>query len=71
MFAEKEVAAHVSSAPNDPIFIAIEMSRSKWWWSAPSASDKIGIHVLPWGDVAALHTLIDPSFPCRRHARDG
>ncbi len=60
MLAEKEVAAHVSSAPNDPIFIAIEMSRSKWVVGAHlPASDKIGIHVLPWGDVAALHTLID------------
>ncbi len=30
MLAEKEVAAQVSSTDADPIFIAIEMSRSKW-----------------------------------------
>ncbi len=60
MLAEKEIAAPVSSAPNDPIFIAIEMSRSKWVVGTHlPASDKVGIHVLPWGDIAALHALID------------
>jgi transposase len=60
MLAEKEVTTPVSSASNDPIFIAIEMSRSKWVVGTHlPTSGKIGIYALPWGDVAALHALID------------
>ena len=60
MLTEKEVVASVPSAHIDPIFISIEMSRSKWVVGAhlPGA-DKVGIHVTPWGDVAALLTLIE------------
>ena len=60
MLLEKEVAASTSPTIADPIFIAIEMSRSKWVVGAhlPGA-DKVGIHVTPWGDVAALLTLIE------------
>lgn len=60
MLAEKEVAAPVPSADTDPIFVAIEMSRSKWVVGAHvPASDKVGIYTLDWGDTAALLTLID------------
>lgn len=60
MLAEKEVAAQVSSMDTDPIFIAIEMSRSKWLVGTHlPASAKIGIHVMDWGDTAALFALID------------
>ena len=60
MLTEKDVAAPMSPTITDPIFIAIEMSRSKWVVGAhlPGA-DKVGIHVTPWGDVTALLTLID------------
>ena len=60
MLPEKEVTIPVPSAPSDPIFIAVEMSRSKWVVGAHlPASDKIGIHVLPWGDTGALLSLIE------------
>lgn len=60
MLAEKEVAAPVPSVATDPIFVAIEMSRSKWVVGTHvPASDKVGIHTLDWGDTAALFTLID------------
>ncbi|WP_375395481.1 IS110 family transposase [uncultured Sphingomonas sp.] len=60
MLTKKEVAASTSPTIVDPIFIAIEMSRAKWVVGAhlPGA-DKVGIHVTPWGDVAALLTLIE------------
>ena len=60
MLPEKEVVTSVPSADTDPIFVAIEMSRSKWVVGTHlPGSDKVGIHVAPWGDVAALLTLID------------
>lgn len=60
MLAEKEFAAQDSSADTDPIFIAIEMSRSKWLVGTHlPASTKVGIHTLDWGDTAALFALID------------
>ncbi|PWB84625.1 MAG: IS110 family transposase, partial [Methylocystaceae bacterium] len=60
MLTEKEVAAEVSSTNTDPIFIAIEMSRSKWLVGTHlPASAKIGIHAMDWGDTAALFALID------------
>jgi transposase len=60
MLAEKEIAAQVSSMDTDPIFIAIEMSRSKWLVGTHlPASAKIGIHAINWGDTAALFALID------------
>jgi transposase len=60
MLAEKEVAAQVSSTATDPIFIAIEMSRSKWLVGTHlPASAKVGIHSMDWGDTAALFVLID------------
>lgn len=48
MLPEKEVVTPASSMISDPIFIAIEMSRSKWVVGAhlPGA-DKVGIHVTP------------------------
>ena len=60
MLPEKEVTASTLPTITDPIFISIEMSRSKWVVGAhlPGA-DKVGIHAVPWGDVAALLTLID------------
>jgi transposase len=60
MLADKEIAAQVSSMDTDPIFIAIEMSRSKWLLGTHlPASAKVGIHVMDWGDTAALFALID------------
>ncbi len=60
MLAEKEIAAQVSSIDIDPIFIAIEMSRSKWLVGTHlPASAKVGIHAMGWGDTAALFALID------------
>lgn len=47
MLAEKEVAAQFSSMDTDPIFIAIEMSRSKWLVGTHlPGSAKVGIHAM-------------------------
>lgn len=44
----------------DPIFISVEMSRSKWVVGAHSpVSDKIGLHTIDWGDTTALFAIID------------
>ncbi|WP_363351649.1 transposase [Methylocystis echinoides] len=60
MLAQKEVAAEVLSIESDPIFIAIEMSRSKWLvGSHLPTSTKVGIYTLDWGDTSALFALID------------
>ena len=60
MLAEKEVTVLASSVATDPIFVAIEMSRSKWvvGTHVPTSS-KVGIHIVEWGDVDALLTLVD------------
>jgi len=52
MLAEKEVVVPALSVATDPIFVAIEMSRSKWVIGAhvPTAA-KISIHAVEWGDV--------------------
>jgi len=58
MLAEKEVAAPASSVATDPIFVAIEMSRSKWVVGTHvPTSTKVGIHAVDWGDVDALLQL--------------
>jgi len=60
MLAEKEVAAPAPSIATDPIFIAIEMSRSKWVVGTHiPTSTKVGIHTVEWGDAAALLGLVD------------
>ena len=60
MLAEKEGTVPASSVATDPIFVAIEMSRSKWVVSTHiPTSSKVGIHILEWGDVDALLTLVD------------
>jgi transposase len=58
MLAEKEVVAPALSVATDPIFVAIEMSRSKWviGTHVPTAT-KVGIHAVEWGDVDALLQL--------------
>ncbi|HLO19226.1 MAG TPA: IS110 family transposase [Sphingomicrobium sp.] len=58
MFAEKEVVAPALSVATNPIFVAIEMSRSKWviGTHVPTAA-KVGIHAVEWGDVDALLQL--------------
>src|SRR5579872_3520969 len=58
MLAEKEVVAPALSVATDPIFVAIEMSRSKWviGTHVPTAA-KVGIHAVEWGDVDALLQL--------------
>lgn len=58
MITEKEVAAPALSVITDPIFMAIEMSRSKWVIAThvPTAT-KVGIHAIEWGDVDALLQL--------------
>lgn len=49
MRAEKEVAAQVLSIDADPIFIAIEMSRSQRLVGRRlPASTKVGIHTMDW-----------------------
>ena len=58
MLAEEEVATPASSVANDPIFVAIEMSRSKWVvGSHVPTTSKVGIHAVDWGDVDALLQL--------------
>ena len=60
MLAEKEVAAPASSVANDPIFVAIEMSRSKWVVGTHiPTSSKVGIYTVEWGDAAALLALVE------------
>jgi transposase len=60
MLAEKEVAIAVPSVDTDPIFIAIEMSRSKWVVGTDvPRSAKISIHTIDWGDPGGLFALID------------
>jgi len=60
MLAEKEGTVPASSVATDPIFVAIEMSRSKWVVGTHiPTSSKVGIHIVEWGDVDALLTLVD------------
>jgi hypothetical protein len=49
MRAEKDVAAQVLSIDADPIFIAIEMNRSKRLVGRRlPASTQVGIHTMDW-----------------------
>ena len=60
MLAKKEVAAPAPHLDTDPIFIAIEMSRSKWVVGTHvPTSDKVGVHSIEWGDVPALLSLVN------------
>ena len=60
MLAEKEVAAPAPSINIDPIFVAIEMSRSKWVVGTHiPTSSKVGVHTVEWGDAAALLALVE------------
>ena len=60
MLAEKEVAAPAPSIATDPIFVSIEMSRSKWVVGTHiPTSTKVGIHTVEWGDAAALLGLVE------------
>ena len=60
MLTDREVAAAVPSISSDPIFIAIEMSRSKWMVAAHvPTTGKVGIYTVAWGDTVALFGLID------------
>lgn len=68
MLVEKEVAAPALSAATDPIFVAIEMSRSKWVIGTHvPTSNKVGIYAVAWGDVDALLQLF---ARLRRRAAD-
>ena len=59
MLTEKEVAAPTPSIDTDPIFVAIEMSRSKWIVGTHiPTSSKVCIHTVEWGDAAALLSLV-------------
>ena len=60
MLPDKEVATPFASVANDPVFISIEMSRSKWVVGAhvPTA-DRVSIRVIDWGDITALLALIE------------
>lgn len=45
---------------SEPIFVSVEMSRSKWVVGVHApGSDKIGIHTFDWGDAASLLALIE------------
>jgi transposase len=60
MLAEKEVTVQALPVATDPIFVAIEMSRSKWVVGTHiPTSSKVGIHTVEWGDADALLTLVD------------
>lgn len=60
MTAENEVALPGAMVTRDPIFISIEMSRSKWVIGAHvPTTDKVSIHTIDWGDITALLALID------------
>jgi transposase len=60
MPAAQKVVTRVPSVDTDPIFIAVEMSRSKWVVGAHvPTSDKVSIYTMDWGDTAALFSLID------------
>ena len=60
MLAEKEVAAPAPSINTDPIFIAIEISRSKWVVGTHiPTSSKVSVHTVEWGDAAALLALVE------------
>ena len=60
MLTAQKVVARVPSVDTDPIFIAVEMSRSKWVVGAHvPTSDKVSIYTMDWGDTAALFSLID------------
>jgi transposase len=60
MLAEKEVTVSALSVATDRIFVAIEMSRSKWVVGTHiPTSSKVGIHTVESGDVDALLTLVD------------
>lgn len=60
MPAAQKVVARVPSMDTDPIFIAVEMSRSKWVVGTHvPTSDKVSIYTMAWGDIAALFSLID------------
>lgn len=60
MLTEKEVTVPAPSLDTDPIFIAVEMSRSKWVVGTHvPTSDKVSIHTLEWGDVPALLVLVE------------
>jgi hypothetical protein len=76
MLAEKEVAAPAPSINTDPIFIAIEISRSKWVVGTHiPTSSKVSVHTVEWGDAAALLALVErlrsrpPIFSASRTCR--
>jgi len=60
MLTEKEVVAPAPSLDTATIFIAIEMSRSKWVVGTHTpTSDKVSVHTIEWGDVTALLALVE------------
>lgn len=57
---ERSAAAEERAAPRPTIFVAVEMSRSKWIVGCHTPlADKIGCHAIAWGDVGDLRALID------------
>lgn len=57
---EHSAAAEGRAAPQPTIFVAIEMSRSRWVVACHTPlADKIGCNAVAWGDVPALRALID------------
>ncbi|MFG1307265.1 hypothetical protein V5F34_24385 [Xanthobacter autotrophicus] len=60
MTAENEIALPGAMVARDPIFISIEMSRSKWVIGVHvPTTDKVSIHMIDWGNMTALLALID------------
>lgn len=57
---ERSAAAEGRAAPRPTIFVAIEMSRSKWVVALHTPlADEIGCHAIAWGDALALRALIE------------
>ena len=60
MMTRKKVDQQTRESEHDPLFVAIEMSRSKWIVGLHSElSDKVSIHSVDWGDTQGLFALIE------------
>lgn len=57
---ERSAAADERAAPRLTIFVAVEMSRSKWIVGCHTPlADKVSCHATDWGDAEGLRELID------------
>ena len=60
LHAKQSINEPTSALEPDPIFVSVEMSRSKWVVGSHSPlSDKISIHAIDWGDANGLFAMID------------